>query len=218
MARRDRSSRTRDVSAPAGPPPAEVFRLGAVAGATPGKWISLWRERMPRTRLELLEIAPTSQRDRLLAGSVDAALVRLPIDKTDLHVIPLYDEVPVVVFSNDSTLSVAEELSPADLSGEVLIIAEDDVLQPAVPETVAPGFAAPADTKAAVELAATGVGILIVPMSLARLHHRKDVAYRPLSGGPVSSVALVWVAERTTPEVEAFIGIVRGRSVNSSRS
>ncbi len=173
---------------------------------------------MPRTRLELLEIAPTSQRDRLLAGSVDAALVRLPIDKTDLHVIPLYDEVPVVVFSNDSTLSVAEELSPADLSGEVLIIAEDDVLQPAVPETVAPGFAAPADTKAAVELAATGVGILIVPMSLARLHHRKDVAYRPLSGGPVSSVALVWVAERTTPEVEAFIGIVRGRSVNSSRS
>lgn len=173
---------------------------------------------MPRTRLDLVEIAPASQRDRLLAGSVDAALVRLPIDKTDLHVIPLYDEVPVVVFSSDSTLSVAEELSPADLAGEVLIVPDDDILQPAVPGTIAPGFAAPTDTKAAVELAATGVGILIVPMSLARLHHRKDVAYRPLSGGPVSSVALAWVAERTTPEVEAFIGIVRGRSVNSSRS
>jgi DNA-binding transcriptional LysR family regulator len=173
---------------------------------------------MPRTRLELEEIAPTSQRDQLLAGAVDAALVRLPIDKTDLHAISLYDEVPVVVFSSDSSLSVAEELAPEDLAGEVLIVPEDDVLQPAVPGTIAPRFAAPADTKAAVELAATGVGILIVPMSLARLHHRKDVAYRPLSGGPVSSVALAWVAERTTPEVEAFVGIVRGRSVNSSRS
>ncbi|MEF2254175.1 LysR family substrate-binding domain-containing protein [Microbacterium schleiferi] len=195
-----------------------MFRLGAVPGATPGKWISLWRERMPRTRLELVEITPASQRDRLLAGSVDAALVRLPIDKTDLHAIPLYDEVPVVVFSSDSTLSVAEELAPEDLSGEVLIVAQDDVLRVTVPGTLEPRFVAPTDTKAAVELAAAGVGILIVPMSLARLHHRKDVTYRTLAGGPTSSIALAWVAERTTPEVEAFVGIVRGRSTRSSRS
>nr|WP_292709940.1 LysR substrate-binding domain-containing protein [Microbacterium sp. 67-17] len=187
-------------------------------GATPGKWISLWRERMPRTRLELVEITPASQRDRLLAGSVDAALVRLPIDKTDLHAIPLYEEIPVVVFSSDSTLSVAEELAPEDLSGEVLIVAQDDVLQQAVPGTIKPGFAPPPDTKAAVALAAAGVGILIVPMSLARLHHRKDVTYRPFAGGTTSSIALAWLAERTTPEVEAFVGIVRGRSVNSSRA
>ncbi|MEO2132460.1 MAG: LysR family substrate-binding domain-containing protein [Microbacterium sp.] len=199
-------------------PPAELFRLGAVPGATPGKWISLWRERMPRTRLELVEISPASQRDQLVAGSVDAALVRLPIDKTDLHAIPLYDEVPVVVFSSDSALSVAEELTPEDLAGEVLIVPEDDVLRLTVPGTLEPRFVAPTDTKAAVELAAAGVGILIVPMSLARLHHRKDVTYRTLAGGPTSSIALAWVAQRTTPEVEAFVGIVRGRSTRSSRS
>lgn len=173
---------------------------------------------MPRTRLELREITPASQREQIVVGSVDAALIRLPIDKTDLHVIPLYDEVPVVVMSNDSSLSVAEELTAEDLADEVLIVPEDDVLHAAVPGTLAPAFAAPADTKAAIELAATGVGILIVPMSLARLHHRKDVTYRPLTNGPASSVALAWVAERTTPEVEAFVGIVRGRSIRSSRS
>jgi hypothetical protein len=54
-------------------------------------------------------------------------------------------------------------------------------------------------------------------MSLARLHHRKDVEYRPLRGGAASTVALAWVAARTTPEVEAFVGIVRGRTANSSR-
>ena len=173
---------------------------------------------MPRTRLELVEISPASQRDQLVAGSVDAALVRLPIDKTDLHAIPLYDEVPVVVFSSDSALSVAEELTPEDLAGEVLIVPEDDVLRVTVPGTLEPRFVAPTDTKAAVELAAAGVGILIVPMSLARLHHRKDVTYRTLAGGPTSSIARAWVAERTTPEVEAFVGIVRGRSTRSSRS
>lgn len=92
---------------------------------------------MPRTRLELVEISPASQRDQLVAGSVDAALVRLPIDKTDLHAIPLYDEVPVVVFSSDSALSVAEELTPEDLAGEVLIVPEDDVLRVTAPGTQA---------------------------------------------------------------------------------
>ena len=53
---------------------------------------------------------------------------------------------------------------------------------------------------------------------LARLHHRKDVAHRRLEGAPESTVALAWVADRTTPLVDAFVGIVRGRTANSSRS
>ena len=61
------------------------------------------------------------------------------------------------------------------------------------------------------------MGVVIVPMSLARLHRRKDASYRPLRDGPTSTVALAWPAERTTPAVEAFIGIVRGRTPNSSR-
>ena len=178
----------------------------------------MWRERMPRTRLDLVEIAPTDQRSALLGGKVDAALIRLPIDKTHLHVIVLYDEVPVVVMSTDSALTVAEELSSDDLAGEVLIAADDDVLSWPVAGTLEPAFAAPADTKTAIELVATGVGILIVPMSLARLHHRKDVTYRPLTDGPASTVALAWPQDRTIPEVETFVGIVRGRSIRSSRS
>jgi hypothetical protein len=44
-----------------------------------------------------------------------------------------------------------------------------------------------------------------------------DVTYRVLRGGPVSSIALAWDADRTTPLVDTFVGIVRGRTVNSSR-
>ena len=77
--------------------------------------------------------------------------------------------------------------------------------------------APPADTAEAIATVAAGVGIVIVPMSLARLHQRKDVEYRPLLDGPASTVALAWAADRTTPAVDAFVGIVRGRTANSSR-
>ena len=195
-----------------------TFTLGAIPGATPGKWIDIWNERMLRTSLELVPLTVADQRRALRDGEVDAAIVRLPIDKDGLHVIPLYDELPVVVCAKDSHLTAADdELDTADLVGEVLIVPKDDVLGIHLPGTVPPRFDAPADTGEAIATVAAGVGIVVVPMSLARLHHRKDVEYRPLRDGPVSTVALAWDAERSTPAVEAFVGIVRGRTANSSR-
>ncbi|WP_347977984.1 LysR family substrate-binding domain-containing protein [Microbacterium sp. ProA8] len=202
---------------PAEPPVPTTFLLGAIPGATPGKWIDTWKERMPRTSLELVPLAFADQRRPLVDGEVDAALVRLPIDKDGLHVIPLYEEVPVVVCAKDSHLTAVEELDTADLAGEVLIIPADDVLGIHVPGTEKPRFAPPADTAEAIATVAAGVGIVIVPMSLARLHQRKDVEYRPLLDGPASTVALAWAADRTTPAVDTFVGIVRGRTANSSR-
>jgi len=197
------------------PAPAGPFRLGVVPGATPGKWTRIWEERMPRTALELVPLQFATQRAAL--ADVDAALVRLPIQRDGLNVITLYDEVPVVVISVDSDLSAADELEMTDLAGEVLITPADDVLGFAASETLAPLFEKPATTEDAVATVAAGVGVLVVPMSLARLHHRKDVTYRPLRAGPTSTVALVWDADRTTPLVETFVGIVRGRTANSSR-
>lgn len=195
-----------------------TFTLGAIAGATPGRWIDTWNERMPRTALELVPLAVADQRRALVDGEVDAALVRLPIDADGLHVIPLYDEVPVVVVAKDSHLTAADALEAADLEGETLIVPADDVLGIDLPGTLAPRFAPPADTADAIATVAAGVGIVVVPMSLARLHHRKDAEHRPLRDGPASTVALAWVADRTTPAVDAFVGIVRGRTANSSRS
>jgi hypothetical protein len=207
--------------APAPPAPAapaaERFILGAIPGATPGKWIDAWKQRMPHTALELVPLSVSDQRRALVEGEVDAALVRLPIDRTDLHVITLYDEVPVVVTAADSHLTAADELELADLAGEVVIVPRDDVTPLEVPGAVAPAFPPPADTAEAIATVAAGVGAVIVPMSLARLHHRKDADYRPLRDAPTSSVALAWVADRTTPEIETFVGIVRGRTPNSSR-
>ncbi|MGX1700959.1 LysR substrate-binding domain-containing protein [Microbacterium sp. NPDC055357] len=212
------SRESRAQVAPARPVSTGPFRLGMIPGATPGTWVDRWIERMPHEPIDLVPLAVADQRAALIAGEVDAALVRLPIDRDGLHVIALYDEVPVVVSSSESHLTAADELTLADLAGEVVITPLDDVLRVTVPDAVTPAFETPATTEDAIATVAAGVGVLVVPMSLARLHQRKDAASRPLRDGPASTVALAWVADRTTPSVETFVGIVRGRTANSSRS
>lgn len=177
------------------------------------------------TPLELVALTVAGQRDALMASDVDAALVRLPLDRTGLHVIALYDEVPVVVCAADSHLTAADELTVDDLAGEVVIVPGDAVIEVPVPGSTPPAFAAPATTEEAIATVAAGVGVVIVPMSLARLHHRKDAEYRPLAGALASTVALAWPeASVVDPEpapasslVDTFVGIVRGRTAHSSR-
>ncbi|ALX65643.1 LysR family substrate-binding domain-containing protein [Microbacterium sp. XT11] len=201
-----------DASAPEQP---RTFRLGAVEGATPGRWIDTWKTRMPHVAIELVPIPLSSQRAAI--DEVDAALVRLPLDDGSLHVIRLYDEVPVVVAPVDSHLLAADELTADDLAGETVIPVVDHPLGELRLDGTEPARFPPLTASDAVATSASGVGIVIVPMSIARLHHRKDVDYRPLADGPTSTVGLAWRRDRTTSDVETFIGIVRGRTANSSR-
>jgi hypothetical protein len=58
---------------------------------------------------------------------------------------------------------------------------------------------------------------VILPMSVARLHHRKDVVHRPVVDLPVTTVALAWRADHDDERSQRFVGVVRGRTPRSSR-
>ncbi|THA34780.1 LysR family transcriptional regulator [Streptomyces sp. A1277] len=192
------------------------FRLAYVPGVTPTKWVRIWNERLPGTPLNLVPVPASEAQDLLRAGGADAGFVRLPVDGTDLSAIPLYTETTVVVVPKDHVAAAVEELSLAELADEIVLHPQDDTLAwERLPGR--PAIERPATTADAIELVAAGVGVLVVPQSLARLHHRKDLTYRPLSDAPESRIALSWPQEKTTDQVEDFIGIVRGRTVNSSR-
>ncbi|MDH6281922.1 LysR substrate-binding domain-containing protein [Prescottella agglutinans] len=192
------------------------FRLAYVPGVTPAKWVRIWGERMPDVPLELVSTTAAEAPGLLRAGGADAGLVRLPIERDELSVIALYEEIPVVVVPKDHVVTAADDVSTADLADEVVLDPYDDTLEWSTrPGT--PALHRPDSTGDAVELVAAGVGVLVVPQSLARLHHRKDLTYRTVTDGPLSPVALAWPAGATTDLVEEFVGIVRGRSVNSSR-
>ncbi|AEG45187.1 LysR family transcriptional regulator substrate-binding protein [Isoptericola variabilis] len=229
-----------DATAPSASPDAEreTFRLAYVPGATPGRWARTWRDRLPDVALELVPVEAADAVATLHDGAADAAILRLPVDKTVLSAIPLYEELPVVVVSRDHLLAATEpdeHVTYADVADDVVWLARDDVLFAGAgagagadlpgrpPEPYDDGSGAlvepepPATTSDAIAWVASGAGVTIVPMSLARLHHRKDVTYRVLDGGPTAPVGLAWVTDRTTDLVEEMVGIVRGRTANSSR-
>ncbi|MFB7230429.1 LysR family substrate-binding domain-containing protein [Streptomyces fimicarius] len=193
------------------------FRLAYVPGVTPTKWVRVWRERLPDTPLELVQATAAEAPDLLAGRGADAGLVRLPVDRNVLSAIPLYTETTVVVIPKDHVVTAADEVALAELADEIVLHPLDDVLDW---ETLPgrPAVERPATTADAIELVAAGVGVLLVPQSLARLHHRKDLTYRPVPDAPESRVALSWPQAEETPDlVEEFIGIVRGRTVNSTR-
>lgn len=191
-----------------------VLRLLAVPGTNPGRWIETWRERMP-VPLELVPAEAADQAAALLSGAADLGLVRTPLPKPPFSLIPLYDEVTVVVLPSDHPLADEPEIDPTVLTDD-LLVPDDDLL--AWSEAPLPrALARAATTAEAVELVAAGAGVLAVPMSLARLHHRRDLTHVPLTDAPTSGIGLAWVTERHDELTEEFIGIVRGRTVNSSR-
>ncbi|MFE9680208.1 LysR substrate-binding domain-containing protein [Streptomyces sp. NPDC006285] len=192
------------------------FRLAYVPGVTPGKWVRIWNERRPDVPLALLAVSAAEAFDVLRGHSADAGFVRLPVDGTDLSAIPLYAETTVVVVPRDHVVTAVDEVTTEDLADDVVLHPLDDTLDWEHPPG-RPAIERPATTADAVELVAAGVGLLVVPQSIARLHHRKDLTYRPVTDAPESRVALSWPQERTTDLVEDFIGVVRGRTVNSSR-
>ncbi|SEG40543.1 LysR substrate binding domain-containing protein [Nonomuraea solani] len=194
----------------------KAFRLAYAPGVTPAKWVNVWTERLPDVPLTLVT-APTLEAVGLLRdGGADAAFVRLPIDRDGLSVIPLYVETTVVMVPKDHAVAAADEVSPADLADDEVFHPLDDTIE-WTDRPGLPAFTRPATTAEAVELVAAGSGLLLVPQSLARLHHRKDLTYRPVTDAPQSQVALAWPTAATTDLMEDFIGIVRGRTANSSR-
>jgi DNA-binding transcriptional LysR family regulator len=174
---------------------AEPFVVAFVPGVTPGKWARIWAERMPRVPLD---VRPASEADALaaLAGTARMAFLRDVAASDDLHVIPLYREQPVAVAARDSLIAAVDSVTLSDLDGFTRVEGQD---------------------AAAVELVAATGGVAVMPQSVARQLSRKDVVARPVTDAPDTGIGLAWPVADHDPLIETFIGIVRGRTANSSR-
>lgn len=196
--------------------PQPSLTLGYVPGATPAKWARTWAQRHPDVPLQLRTVTAADAATQMRAGAVDVVVLRLPADTSGLAVIPLYEETTVAVVPADRLLTAADTITAADLDGEPTLRPLDNVVDWAQ----APGVPVehrPETTEEAIELVAVGLGALIVPQSLARLHHRKDLTFRPITDAPTCDVALAFPEGPQSELVEEFIGIVRGRKPSSSR-
>lgn len=189
-----------------------TLRVAFVPGATPDKWARAWRDRFTEP-LELVPIEEPEQRAVLDEDRADMVLARLPIEGDDLFCIPLYEELPVVVVGKDNAIAAYDEITAADLTEEQFALGVPGGVASAVEQLPFP----PMSAKDAVEVAASGTAVVVLPMSVARLHHRKDVVPVVVSDLPTTRMGLAWRKDVDDDRTQAFVGVVRGRTARSSR-
>ncbi|MBS45631.1 MAG: LysR family transcriptional regulator [Nocardioides sp.] len=194
------------------------LRVGFVEGATPDKWARRWRDQRPE-RLDLVPLTEEEQGPSLRSGEVDMVLARLPLDDgaaDDLHQVRLYDEAPVAVAGREHVIAAADPVDGVttdDLLDDQLVRPHPSGWRPTAEQLDWPAMG----YRDAVETVAAGTGVVVVPMSVARLHGRKDVVHRPVTDLDPSVVALVWLRDRDSDVTQAFVGVARGRTSRSSR-
>jgi len=174
----------------------DPFVLSFVPGVTPAKWVGVWKERMSGTPIEVNPLPPAEALASLHSGVADVAFLRLPIDQHDLSLIPLYWEKAVVVVPKDHVLEAFDTVTLAELEDETRLAGTD---------------------AGTIELVAANVGVAVMPQSVARAHSRRDVVAKVIEDAPETRIALAWIDGNPDPLIEEFIGIVRGRTANSSR-
>ena len=187
------------------------LRVGFIPGVEPDVFARRWRTVAQRPQLELIPLEHLDQGTALRDGRVDMVFARLPLDpsaaagsstpeEADVHVVTLWEEKAVAVMGIDHDLTVLDALTESDLEG----------VHEFPPERAG-------DEKERVETVASGVGFTRMPMSLARLHRRKDVTYRPLTGHVGTNIGLVWLVESDDTVTQEFVAVVRGRTARSAR-
>ncbi|GAB3811762.1 LysR substrate-binding domain-containing protein [Tessaracoccus terricola] len=173
------------------------LRIGFVPGVTLTKWRRIWEERFRRVPLQVTEVLEADQRRALGSGQVDMCFVRLPIDTAGLHTIALYEEQPVVWMAKEFLLAALDEVTAEDM-------AEFRIVEDYSPESI--------------DLAVYSAAALRVPLSVARTQSRKDMVHRPVVDADPTTIALAWRVDNDNEWIDEFIGVVRGRTANSSRT
>jgi DNA-binding transcriptional LysR family regulator len=182
-----------------------TLTIAFVPGVTITKWSRRWEERRPEEPLAFVPTSESGQTAVLGSGEghtgADVAFVRLPVadaEGRELSVIRLYSEVVVAMLPEDHPLAEEDSVTLADLA----------------PLTQHDNQGSLKDT---VELVAAGVGVVVVPHAIARQYNRKDIVLRDVIDADETWIAIAWLADNTTADVDEFVGIVRGRSATSSR-
>lgn len=176
-----------------------ALRVGAIPGVTTATWQRRWADRRLGP-LQVVRLPGDVGRRPLDEGLVDLCFVRddaeaPQISREGIHLVRLWEEQPVVLAAKDHPIAVFDEIDLADL-------AEEEQFDPWHPD--------------AADLAAGGAGVVVLPQAVAREWSRRDLALCLLTGTTPTVVSLALPTDEH-PLAQDFIGVVRGRTQNSTR-
>ncbi|MGO1570557.1 MAG: LysR substrate-binding domain-containing protein [Canibacter sp.] len=209
------------------------FPFGFVRGTSPEKWATRWRQRHPSRPLTfepLGEFPLTSMRGLEILAEGGLLLVRAPngtrpdsFAADTVHAVKLYDERVGVIAAKGSDFAELDELTDLTLLNLSMVLDYEgyDPAWPEATEWVDPSYR-PEHAQGAAELVATGMGVTLAPLTLARhVSKRREHVVIPVTVSveelPGTAIWAVWRRDRDCEDIQELAGIFRGRTARSSR-
>jgi len=194
----------------AGRPLTGRFRLGVIPTIAPfllPRALPLLRTAFPELRLYLREDLTPRLISALRSGALDAALIALPYDTTGLDVAEVGVDELLAALPADHPLAAGDEVDPAALAHETLILLEDGhclrdhalgacQLEPPRARDGEGAFAA-TSLHTLMQMVGSGLGVSLTPAMAVRagLTDTAAVAVRPLAAeAPQRQIVVAWRA------------------------
>jgi DNA-binding transcriptional LysR family regulator len=190
---------------------AGVLKLGFTAASAYDflpRLVTALRQALPDVTLSLREMVSKDQVEELLAGRIDAALVRPPVTHPDLIAVRALAEPLVVALPAGNPLALRDRLTPGDLGLEPLIayapnearyfhdlvlgLFTEAGIQPRIVQQLT-------QIHSILALVRSALGIALVPAAAERLRF-EDVVFRPLALPAPRPVELVLAWRRAADE------------------
>jgi DNA-binding transcriptional LysR family regulator len=180
--------------------------------------IRAFRERYPQAVVALQEYATTEQLAAIREGTLDAGLVRLPVDAADVATVRLVEEPLVIVLPDFHPLAGRRRLPLAALANEPFVLwgralnplFHDEVIEACGAAGFRPRIVQEAgEMPTIVSLVAAGLGVSLVPESMERVR-TEGVSYIPVQGRAVRiALALAWRREHPPALVRNLVEVAR---------
>lgn len=148
--------------------------------------------RHPHVETDVVPARWWEQDAPLRDGRAQVGYLRQPFDDSGLHTISIGHEPRVACMPAAHPLACRDELTSADLDGERMLD---------VPTRRTSSL------EEKFELIASGHGIALVPLSVARSYPRPDLAHAPVAGAPGIETCLAVLADRREKLVRDFLEV-----------
>jgi DNA-binding transcriptional LysR family regulator len=185
--------------------------VGFRAGITATAAVREFTIRHPDVIVDVQRIESDDQAAMLLDGRIDVGYVRLPIDETGLRVIPLYTEPRVAVLPAGHRLAGKEQITEADLAGELLVWPADTSTQPTKRPHPNAGYLV-RGVDETLEHVAAGRGVSFLARSATVFYSHPEVSYVPVTDLAPDQVCLAVTASRISPLVDDFLTAAQATS------
>jgi DNA-binding transcriptional LysR family regulator len=179
--------------------------------------VKRYRAIRPDVEVQLRERSTEEQLRELRAGTIDVALVPLPVDARDLRTEVLRREPAVAALPAAHPLAALEEVPARRLAAEPLVMfpreqapgLHDRLLSSLRGPDGRPTVAQYApETQTIIGLVAAEIGVALVQASVQRLA-LPGVTYRPVRGAPTIELAALLPPGEISPAAREFVDLAR---------